>query len=332
MADYPFIPHDFVRDNVFCFLCPALILNSQPSFSQDFARPNLTGLGKIHYDHGSWRKNGGNRACGGLQGLRQWRARLEACDLTVAAGEWLVLVGSSGSGKTTTLRLIAGLEKPSSGTIRIGARIVNQVPPSQRDVAMVFQRPALFPNKNVRANLAFGMRLQRGFWRRFSRDYRHREEDAVRDVAGYLRIEHLLDRRPGELSGGEQQRMALGRALIRRTAVGLLDEPLGHLDAPLREKLTAEFPLLRSRFPATMVIVTHDPVEALALGDRIAVLHNGRVLQVDRPEALLRKPADAFVGEFFQGAHSRARLPVGSASCKEAAVVQQPRESRNSTG
>jgi multiple sugar transport system ATP-binding protein len=222
------------------------------------------------------------------------------CNLTVASGEWLVLVGPSGCGKTTTLRLIAGLEEPTEGTITIGGKSMNQVPPARRDVAMVFQRPALFPNKDVRGNLAFGLRLQQGFWGSFSREFKSREERALREVASCLRIDHLLERRPGELSGGEQQRVALGRALVRRTAVGLLDEPLGHLDAALRQKLRAELPLLRSRFPATMIIVTHDPAEALALGDRVAVIQEGKVLQVDRPENIRMKPLSGFVAEFFQ--------------------------------
>jgi ABC-type sugar transport system ATPase subunit len=226
---------------------------------------------------------------------------LENCDLAVAAGEWLVMVGPSGGGKTTTLRLIAGLDEPTAGTIAIGGRIVNQIPPAQRDVAMVFQRPALFPHKNVRENLAIGLRWETGFFRSFARGHRAREEAAVGEVAGALRIDHLLERLPGELSGGEQQRVALGRALIRKTAVALLDEPLGHLDAPLRSKLTRELPLLRSRFPATMVIVTHDPAEALALGDRVAIIQAGKVLQLDRPENIRRAPADDFVAEFFQG-------------------------------
>jgi len=225
---------------------------------------------------------------------------LRSCDLQVASGEWLVLVGPSGCGKTTTLRLIAGLEQPTTGAIRIGGRLVNDVPPAQRGVAMVFQRPALFPNINVRANLAFGLRLECGFLRRFSGKNRMEEEVAVQRVARCLRIEHLLKRRPDELSGGEKQRVALGRALVRRTKVGLLDEPLGQLDAPLRLKLRRELPLLRSHFPATMIIVTHDPAEALVLGDRIAILQDGVVLQIDTPQKMRQEPCNAFVADFFR--------------------------------
>ncbi len=238
----------------------------------------LLGLGKV-YENG---------ACALLD-----------CDLAVASGEWLALVGVSGGGKTTALRLIAGLDEPSAGTIRIGGKVMNGMPPAQRNVAMVFQRPALFPNRTVRENLAFGLRLRHGFFSRRSRSYRTLETDGVEQVARCLHIEHLLERRPGQLSGGEQQRVALGRALVRRTDVGLLDEPLGHLDVSLRLKLRRELPLLRSRFPATMIIVTHDPAEAMALGDRIAVLHEGKVLQIDRPEIIRRNPRNAFVAEFF---------------------------------
>jgi multiple sugar transport system ATP-binding protein len=231
---------------------------------------------------------------------------LRDCNLSVASGEWLVLVGRSGCGKSTTLRLIAGLTEPTAGTIRIGGAPVNQVPPAERDVAMVFQRPALFPGKTVHGNLAFGLRLRQGFLGRFSAAYKDREEQIVCEVASCLRIERLLQRRPDELSGGEQQRVALGRALARllplgRSAIGLLDEPLGHLDASLRQELRRELPLLRSRFPATMVIVTHDPVEALALGDRIAVLQDGKVVQVDFPEEIRQRPCNEFVADLFRG-------------------------------
>jgi ABC-type sugar transport system ATPase subunit len=226
------------------------------------------------------------------------------CELRVTRGEWLVLVGPSGCGKTTALRVIAGLEQPTSGSVWLRGILANQLPPSQRDVAMVFQRPALFPNRCVRDNLAFGLRLRSGLLGRFSRLERTREAEAVREVAECLGIEHLLERMPGELSGGEQQRVALGRALTRRAGIGLLDEPLGHLDAPLRLKLRRELPLLRSHFPATMVIVTHDPAEALDLADRIAVLRDGKIVQVDRPEVVRSKPGSPYVADFFQGVGS----------------------------
>ena len=222
------------------------------------------------------------------------------CDLKVAAREWLVLVGPSGCGKTTTLRLIAGLEEPTRGVIRIGNKVMNGVPPARRNVAMVFQRPALFPNKTVAKNLAFGLRLEHGFWGRFSKVQNDGDRRLVGEVAECLGISHLLERRPEQLSGGEQQRVALGRALIRRTPIGLLDEPLGQLDAPMRLRLRRELPLLRSRFPATMIIVTHDPAEALALGDRVGIIQDGKILQVDRPEVVRQRPSHPLVAEFFR--------------------------------
>ncbi|MBI3408050.1 MAG: ABC transporter ATP-binding protein [Planctomycetes bacterium] len=222
-------------------------------------------------------------------------------NLGVPSGEWLVLVGPSGCGKTTTLRLIAGLETPTSGIIRIGGRVVNSLPPRQRDVAMVFQRPALFPNRTVYGNLSFGLMLRLpGTWPFASRNISEPEGLLVRETARLLQIEDLLDRYPGQLSGGEQQRVALGRALVRRTAVALLDEPFGHLDAPLRRKFLHELPLLRKRFPTTMVIVTHDPAEAFALGDRVAVMQGGNLLQVGLPEDLRRNPANEFVAELVR--------------------------------
>jgi ABC-type sugar transport system ATPase subunit len=225
-------------------------------------------------------------------------------DLTlgVAPGEWLALVGPSGCGKSTTLRIIAGLETPTSGRVRLEGRVIDAVPPWQRGVAMVFQRPALFPHKTVLENLVFGLRMrENGWFSRFSRDSRRQQDDAARQVAGFLKIEDLLERYPAQLSGGQQQRVALGRALVQKKAIGLLDEPLGHLDAPLRLRFRRELPLLRSHFPPTMIVVTHDPGEALALGDRIAVLDGGILQQVDRPEIVAQQPANPFVAEFFQG-------------------------------
>lgn len=232
---------------------------------------------------------------GGIQALGN-------LNLAVSSGEWLVLVGPSGCGKTTTLRLIAGLETPTSGIVRIGGRVMNSLPPHLRDVAMVFQRPALFPNQTVYGNLSFGLRLRLpGIWPFAPRKISEREESLVRETARHLLIGDLLDRYPGQLSGGEQQRVALGRAMVRRAAVGLLDEPLGHLDALLRRNFLQELPLLRKRFPTTMVIVTHDPAEAFALGDRVAVMQGGNLLQVGPPEDLRRNPANEFVAELVRG-------------------------------
>jgi multiple sugar transport system ATP-binding protein len=219
---------------------------------------------------------------------------VEALDLRVQDGELVVLVGPSGCGKTTTLRMIAGLEHPSVGVVRVGGRVVNDEPPNRRDVAMVFQRPALYPHLNVRANLGFGLKLRRGWW--FGARERRRR---VEEVASALGLDGLLERRPAELSGGQQQRVALGRALVRRPAVFLLDEPLGSLDAPLRLEMRRELHLLHRRLRATMIHVTHDQEEALTLGERVVVLDRGRPQQADRPAALYERPANRFVAAFL---------------------------------
>jgi ABC-type sugar transport system ATPase subunit len=233
--------------------------------------------------------------------------------LTVADGELLVLVGPSGCGKTTTLRLIAGLEAPTAGVIRIGGKDVNGVPPWRRDVALAFQRPALYPHLTVGANLAFGLALfqSRGrLWRRVAgwfsptlrREEKARREDLrqrVRAAARTLGLEGLLGRYPAQLSGGQQQRVALGRALVRRPAVFLLDEPFSGLDARHRTELRRELLLLHRDIQATMVYVTHDPVEALTLGDRVAVMHAGVLEQVGQPLALYREPRNRFVAGFL---------------------------------
>jgi ABC-type sugar transport system ATPase subunit len=231
---------------------------------------------------------------------------LTGVNLEIGDGEWLVLVGPSGCGKTTTLRLIAGLDNPSSGQIHIAGRSMSDVPPWQRDIAMVFQKPALLPSRTVRANLKFGHELRRGLLgnllRRLSPNHRAelaRETQAVEEVARLLGLEQVLDRKPAELSGGQLQRVALGRSLIRPASIRLLDEPLGQLDGPLRRQLRRELHLLQRQFPATIVHVTHDSEEALALGERIAVLHDGVLLQVDSAEALLSAPRHRFVAEFF---------------------------------
>jgi multiple sugar transport system ATP-binding protein len=211
-------------------------------------------------------------------------AAMNGVTLAVGAGSCLALLGPSGCGKTTLLRVIAGLERPESGTVWLGGRAVNDVPAHQRDVALVFQRPALVPGKTVRDNLRWP-------WLKV-------QVSELDEVVKLLGIDTLLDRRAGELSGGQQQRVALGRALLRRAAVCLLDEPLGHLDAALRAQLRRDLRLLSRRFPATMIHVTHDPAEALAVGDEVAVMHNGRVQQVGAPADVLRRPANRFVAEF----------------------------------
>jgi len=216
---------------------------------------------------------------------------VEDLNLTVNAGEFLVLVGPSGCGKTTTLRMLAGLERPSYGRILIGDKLINNVSPRFRDVAMVFQSYALYPHMNVYDNLAFGMRA-----RGASKDL---VVQRVKETADVLGLGKLLKRRPSELSGGQRQRVALGRALIRQPQVFLMDEPLSNLDAGLRVQMRAELSRLHQRFRVTTVYVTHDQVEAMTMGDRIAVMNNGRLQQVDAPETLYDNPANVFVAGFI---------------------------------
>jgi multiple sugar transport system ATP-binding protein len=230
---------------------------------------------------------------------------LRNVSLNVGDGELLVLLGPSGCGKTTLLRLVAGLEQPTAGTIRLGGRAVNDEPPRRRDVALVFQRPALYPHLSARENLAFGLRLaHRGpWWRRLlpvgEVPLSTEDVERITAAAEVLGLVGLLDRRPAELSGGEQQRVALGRALVRRPGLLLLDEPLSNLDAQLRLEMRRQLLLLRRRFRATMIHVTHDQDEALNLGDRVAILDRGTLQQVDRPSLLLERPANRFVAGFL---------------------------------
>jgi multiple sugar transport system ATP-binding protein len=210
---------------------------------------------------------------------------------TVADGELLVLVGPSGCGKSTLLRMIAGLESISAGTLRIGERIVNDVPPRDRDIAMVFQSYALYPHMSVAENLGFGLKL-RGH-------SRTDVEARVREAAATLELEPLLARKPAALSGGQRQRVALGRALVRKPQVFLLDEPLSNLDAKLRMSMRVEIARLHRQLGATMVYVTHDQIEAMTLGQRIVVLKDGQIQQIDTPMALYEKPANVFVATFL---------------------------------
>ena len=216
---------------------------------------------------------------------------VEDLNLSVQAGEFMVLVGPSGCGKTTTLRMLAGLERPSYGRILIGDKLVNNVPPRFRDVAMVFQSYALYPHMNVYDNLAFGMRAHGAA--------SSLVEQRVKETAEVLGLGNLLKRRPSELSGGQRQRVALGRALIRQPQVFLMDEPLSNLDAGLRVQMRAELSRLHERFRVTTMYVTHDQVEAMTMGDRIAVMNSGRLQQVDVPETLYDNPANLFVAGFI---------------------------------
>jgi multiple sugar transport system ATP-binding protein len=212
-------------------------------------------------------------------------------DLTIADGEFMVLVGPSGCGKSTTLRMIAGLESISGGQLLIGGRRVNEVPAKDRDIAMVFQNYALYPHMTAYDNMAFALTL---------RKLPKSEVDGrVREAARVLAIESLLHRRPRQLSGGERQRVALGRALVRKPQVFLFDEPLSNLDAKLRVQMRREIARLHQQLGTTMIYVTHDQVEAMTLGDRIAVLHQGRLQQVDAPSTLYGHPLNTFVASFI---------------------------------
>jgi ABC-type sugar transport system ATPase subunit len=222
--------------------------------------------------------------------------------LEVADGELMVLVGPSGSGKTTALRMLAGLEAVDAGRIRIGDRVVNDVSPRDRDVSMVFQDYALYPQMTVRDNMAFGLRRRRLG--------RAEIERRVRAACEALGLGELLERRPRDLSGGQQQRVALGRALVREPRVLLMDEPLSNLDAQLRVQARGEIKRLQQEVGTTTVYVTHDQVEALTLGDRIAVMNEGALEQVGTPEELYERPANMFVGGFI-GSPGMSFLPWG---------------------
>ena len=212
-------------------------------------------------------------------------------DLRIEDHEFIVLVGPSGCGKSTILRMIAGLESLSGGELLIGERRVNDVPPKDRDVAMVFQSYALYPHMTVRDNISFGLRIRK----RPAAEI----DAAVQDAAAVLGLDGLLDRKPRELSGGQRQRVALGRAIVRKPAVFLFDEPLSNLDAELRVQMRAELSKLQDRLRTTTVYVTHDQVEAMTLGDRIAVLKAGALMQVGAPLEIYDTPQNLFVARFI---------------------------------
>ncbi len=212
-------------------------------------------------------------------------------NLEIGDGEFMVLVGPSGCGKTTSLRMIAGLEEISAGSVRIGDRVVNDVAPKDRDIAMVFQSYALYPHMTVYDNLAFGLKLRKVA--------KQEIDKRVKDTAAMLDLGKLLQRKPKELSGGQRQRVALGRAIVREPAVFLMDEPLSNLDAKLRVETRANIARLHQRLKTTVVYVTHDQVEAMTMGSRIAVMNEGRLQQVGPPQELYDHPVNRFVAGFI---------------------------------
>ncbi|HMO06304.1 MAG TPA: sn-glycerol-3-phosphate ABC transporter ATP-binding protein UgpC [Paracoccaceae bacterium] len=251
---------------------------------------------------GSIRLNGITKSYGSVDVLK-------GIDLDIAEGELAVFVGPSGCGKSTLLRMIAGLDRPTSGRILIDGKDVTHVGAADRGLAMVFQSYALYPHMTVRANMAFGLEN--------TRMPRAEIDTRIAEAARMLEIEPLLARRPGQLSGGQRQRVAIGRAIVRRPTAFLLDEPLSNLDAELRVSMRAELSALHGRLGATMIHVTHDQVEAMTMADRIVVLRAGKVEQVDRPLALYNRPANRFVAGFI-GAPSMNLWP---ATARQGAVV-----------
>jgi ABC-type sugar transport system ATPase subunit len=228
---------------------------------------------------------------------------LRELDLEVADGELLVLVGPSGCGKTTTLRVTAGLEGVTAGSVHIGGRDVTRLVPAERNVAMVFQNYALFPHMTVAANIGIGLKVRR---------VPHREaNERIRAAAALVGCQDQLDRKPHQLSGGERQRVALARAMVREPDVFLLDEPLSNLDAQLRVQTRAELRRLHQRLGTTMLYVTHDQIEALTMGDRVAVLRGGVLQQVAPPEDIYQRPANRFVASFI-GSPAMNLLPVSA--------------------
>jgi len=250
---------------------------------------------------------------------------IEDLNLEVRDRELMVLVGPSGCGKSTALRMIAGLEEVSDGTIAIGERVVNNLAPKERDIAMVFQNYALYPHMSVRENLEFGLRM-----RKVPRDEMKKRVD---DAAAILGISHLLERKPKELSGGQRQRVAVGRAIVRQPAVFLFDEPLSNLDAKLRVQMRAEITRLQQTLGTTSVYVTHDQVEAMTMGSRIAVMREGKIQQLGTPLEVYDKPANVFVAQFigtppmnlFRGTVANGALRTSSFSLPLPFAVEEGR-------
>jgi ABC-type sugar transport system ATPase subunit len=245
---------------------------------------------------------------------------LDDLSLEIADGQFMILVGPSGCGKTTALRCVAGLEKPTQGRIVIGGREMNDVIPPERDIAMVFQNYALYPHMTVYRNLAFGLKERK--------TPKAEIETRVREISRMLGLDDLLKRRPAQLSGGQRQRVAMGRALVREPKAFLLDEPLSNLDAKLRVQMRAELKRLHTRLGITTIYVTHDQVEAMTLGDRIAVMSNGKLQQLGPPQELYDRPANLFVAGFIgspamnlvRGRAQAGRITAGDLSFERAGV------------
>jgi len=216
---------------------------------------------------------------------------VDGVSLTIGSGEFLVLVGPSGCGKSTLLRMIAGLEEVTSGTISIGERDVTDLPPRARDIAMVFQSYALYPHMTVRQNLGYGLKVRKTPKREIG--------ERVTRAAELLGLDQLLDRKPAALSGGQRQRVAMGRAIVREPKAFLMDEPLSNLDAKLRVSMRAQLAALHARLETTTIYVTHDQIEAMTLGQRVAVMRDGRIQQVDTPQELYARPANLYVAAFI---------------------------------
>ena len=256
-----------------------------------------------------------------LENVSKWFGSVPAVrdvNLKIEDGEFAVLVGPSGCGKTTTLRMIAGLEEMSSGTIRFDGQVVNELPPKARDIAMVFQSYALYPQMTVAQNMAFSLKMKR----------RPRTEAmaAVRHAAELLNISELLERKPRELSGGQRQRVAMGRAIVRRPRVFLFDEPLSNLDAALRSQMRVEIKRIHQRLETTVIHVTHDQIEAMTLADRIVLMNDGEIVQMGSPMAVYEKPLTKFVAGFIGSPRMnflRARLVEDAAANGLAAELSQ---------
>jgi multiple sugar transport system ATP-binding protein len=242
---------------------------------------------------------------------------VNALDLDIQDGEFMVLVGPSGSGKTTALRMLAGLEEVDAGAVFIGERDVTDLPPKERDVSMVFQNYALYPYLTVAANIGFPLRI--------ARVNKRQRELRVKEVAKLLGLSEFLERKPGQLSGGQRQRVAMGRAIVRVPSVFLMDEPLSNLDAKLRVQMRADIAALQSDFGITTVYVTHDQAEAMTLGHRVAVLHEGHLQQCGPPRELYERPVNVFVAGFIGSpAMNLCTVPLGSNGTVSFGGVQVP--------